>query len=127
MNIILSIIPARALQVLWGHERNGDSDAEIPTTSLWVHMRYVGAYVLSGWVRQPTMPMRRTGQTREAMRPPNVHPTSGCAGPVSQSLVTGMCLSVAHLDQVLSMLMCLVVVGLGPYFSLGFCFLSVVD
>ena len=61
------------------------------------------------------------------MRPPNVHPTSGCAGPVSQSLVTGMYLSVAQLDQVLSMLMCLVVVGLGPYFSLGFCFLSVVD
>ena len=115
MNIILSIIPARALQVLWGHERNGDSDAEIPTTSLWVHMRYVGAYVLSGWVRQPTMPMRRTGQTREAMRPPNVHPTSGCAGGVSQPLVTGMYQSVAQwLDQVLSMLMCLVVVGLGP-------------
>ena len=61
------------------------------------------------------MPMRRTGQTREAMRPPNVHPTSGCAGGVSQPLVTGMYQSVAQwLDQVLSMLMCLVVVGLGP-------------
>jgi len=40
--------------------------------------------------------------------------TSGCAGPVSQPLVTGMYQSVAHLDQVLSMLTCLVVVGLGP-------------
>jgi len=29
--------------------------------------------------------------------------TSGCAGPVSQPLVTGMYQSVAHLDQVLSM------------------------
>jgi hypothetical protein len=42
------------------------------------------------------MPMRRAGQTREAMRPPNVHPTSGCAGPVSQPLVTGMYQSVAN-------------------------------
>jgi len=40
--------------------------------------------------------------------------TSGCAGPVSQPLVTGMYQSVAHLDQVLIMLTCLVVVGLGP-------------
>ena len=49
--------------------------------------------------------------------------TSGCAGPVSQPLVTGMYQSVAHLDQVLSMLMCLVVVGLGPSLSFGFFFL----
>ena len=49
--------------------------------------------------------------------------TSGCAGPVSQPLVTGTYQSVAHLDQVLSMLMCLVVVGLGPSLSFGFFFL----
>ena len=49
--------------------------------------------------------------------------TSGCAGPVSQPLVTGTYQSVAHLDQVLSMLMCLVVVGLGASLSFGFFFL----
>ena len=54
--------------------------------------------------------------------------TSGCAGPVSQPLVTGMYQSVAHLDQVLSMLMCLVVVGLGASLSFGSFFSpSVVD
>ena len=54
--------------------------------------------------------------------------TSGCAGPVSQPLVTGTYQSVAHLDQVLSMLMCLVVVGLGASLSFGSFFSpSVVD
>ena len=98
------------------------------TLVAWVHMRYVAAYALCGRVRQPTMPMWRAGQTREAMRAPNVHPTSGCAGPVSQPLVTGMYQSVAHLDQVLSMLTCLVVVGLGASLSFGSFFPpSVVD
>ena len=54
--------------------------------------------------------------------------TSGCAGPVSQPLVTGMYQSVAHLDQVLIMLTCLVVVGLGASLSFGSFFSpSVVD